>query len=658
LSTQLEVLEVRALKGRRNTRTTHSLRNRVISKATAFQITAVTLIALALIGLTSSLSRAQTPTRREIDIKAFMFGYDPSEIVVNQGDTVLIRFSSLDVSHGFYIDGYEIKTEIIQNDGAESNETRELMFVADKAGVFRFRCTLTCGYFHPFMIGKLRVEPANQFLFSSILAVAAAFGLFAIMVPRSKVYGNPDPSNPYLFRFDLLKIGIVNRLLKLRSWQFWVQYPNLLFFILVILTGVFGTQVGNKNLSIMFVWILWWAALMLFLVPVLARFWCMICPLPSFGEWTQRGTITGKKEKRFGLNLKWPKKLDNIWIQNLDFLATSMFIGILITRPWATGYLMVLLIATPLILSLVFKDRVFCRYICPVAGFIGLYSMFSTLELRVRDRKVCLEHPGKECIKGSDKGYGCPWLEFPQNMNRNAYCGLCTECLKTCPKDNTTLYLRMGGEDLYVEPWHGIKKRGFDEAWKAFIMATLAFLYGLTFMGPYSWLKDMANMASLPQWGSFAVLVWGSTLVAFPAVYFVFIALSKLASRVKEMPLKKLFINYSYTLVPMGLLAWIAFSIAILFINGSYIIAVISDPFGWGWDLFGTKHFAWQPFLSGLVPYLQVLILIVGLIFALRTTIKISMRTFTEKTQAVRASIPVGVMHVGYTVLLLWLWVG
>jgi len=628
-------------------------------KGKAFQILVIVLLVFALVNLLfPALTKARSPTVREINVTAFMFGYNPSEITVNQGDTVVIKLTSLDVSHGFYLDGYDLNMQLIKSEESEFPDMAELRFVADKAGVFRFRCSLTCGYFHPFMIGKLRVEPANQFWYSSILAVAASGIVFAIMIPRAKIYGNPDPSNPYMFRFDLLKIGIINRMVKLRSWQFWAQYPNLLFFILVILTGIFGTQVGNKNLSIMFVWILWWAALMLALVPFGGRSWCMICPLPSFGEWANRGTITGKREKRFGLNLKWPKKLDNIWIQNFAFLSTSMFIGILITRPWATGYLMVLLIATPLILHLVFKDRVFCRYVCPVSGFIGLYSNFSALELRVRDRNVCLQHPGKECIKGSDKGYGCPWLEFPQNLNRNAYCGLCTQCLKTCPKDNTTLYLRVGGEDLYVEPWHGIKKRGFDEAWKAFIMATLAFLYGVTFMGPFSWLKDMANMVSLPQWGLFAALVWGSTLAVFPAIYFVFIAISKLVSRTKEVPLKKLFINYSYTLIPMGLLAWIAFSIAIIFINASYIIAVISDPFGWGWDLFGTKHFVWQPLLSGLVPYLQILILILGLIFALRATIKISMRTFTQKAQAVRASIPVAVMLVGYTVLLLWLWVG
>lgn len=44
------------------------------------------------------------------------------------------------------------------------------------------------------------------------------------------------------------------------------------------------------------------------------------------------------------------------------------------------------------------------------------------------------------------------------------------------------------------------------------------------------------------------------------------------------------------TILP-GLLAWIAFSVPLIFVNGSYIISVISDPFGWGWNLFGTADF-------------------------------------------------------------------
>ena len=90
---------------------------------------------------------------------------------------------------------------------------------------------------------------------------------------------------------------------------------------------------------------------------------------------------------------------------------------------------------------------------------------------------------------------------------------------------------------------------------------------------------------------------------------------SKLFSRARELPLRKIFVAYSYLLVPFGLLAWIAFSLPLLMVNGSYIIQVLSDPFGWGWDLFGTAHFPWTPFYPEAVPHLQALILLIGLVF-------------------------------------------
>lgn len=75
-------------------------KTQTLPKGKMFQIVAVALIALTLLAVFSSLAQAQSPRVVEIDIKAFMFGYDPSEISVNQGDTVVIRLSSLDVSHG------------------------------------------------------------------------------------------------------------------------------------------------------------------------------------------------------------------------------------------------------------------------------------------------------------------------------------------------------------------------------------------------------------------------------------------------------------------------------------------------------------------------------------------------------------------------------
>jgi hypothetical protein len=67
-----------------------------------------------------------------------------------------------DVVHGLSIDGYKLATT------ADPGQTARLTFVADRRGSFRFRCTMTCGNLHPFMIGKLQVGQ-NTLLWRAIL---------------------------------------------------------------------------------------------------------------------------------------------------------------------------------------------------------------------------------------------------------------------------------------------------------------------------------------------------------------------------------------------------------------------------------------------------------------------------------------------------------
>src|SRR5579871_910536 len=109
------------------------------------------------------------PQRRDFNIVAHRYAYDPAEIRVNQGDDVHIRFSSKDVMHGFYLEGYDLdamaspgKSGILlrhPSQGAEFQPAEEITFTAGQRGKFRYRCSMTCGYMHPFMMGVLIVEP-------------------------------------------------------------------------------------------------------------------------------------------------------------------------------------------------------------------------------------------------------------------------------------------------------------------------------------------------------------------------------------------------------------------------------------------------------------------------------------------------------------------
>jgi heme/copper-type cytochrome/quinol oxidase subunit 2 len=120
-----------------------------------------------------------TPQERTFRIDAQQYAYSPSELKVNTGDTVILQLVSNDVVHGLYVDGYDISVE------ADPGETATLTFVADKRGSFRFRCNVTCGAMHPFMIGKLSVGK-NEWLIRSIgLVVIAALGVIVLVKQKA-----------------------------------------------------------------------------------------------------------------------------------------------------------------------------------------------------------------------------------------------------------------------------------------------------------------------------------------------------------------------------------------------------------------------------------------------------------------------------------------
>jgi heme/copper-type cytochrome/quinol oxidase subunit 2 len=131
------------------------------------------LLSFAVAGLLVAFAplpvRSISPQERTFRIDARQFAYSPSELRVNAGDTVTLQLVSTDVVHGLYVDGYDISME------ADPGQTATLIFVASKSGSFRFRCNVTCGAMHPFMIGKLTVGP-NHWLFRSLGLAALAVG--------------------------------------------------------------------------------------------------------------------------------------------------------------------------------------------------------------------------------------------------------------------------------------------------------------------------------------------------------------------------------------------------------------------------------------------------------------------------------------------------
>jgi heme/copper-type cytochrome/quinol oxidase subunit 2 len=117
-----------------------------------------------------------SPQERLIAVTARSFAFEPGTVRVNRGDTVVLRLESADVVHGIFIDGYGLKSE-----PAEPGRPVELRFVADRAGAYRIRCSVSCGNMHPFMIGKVVVGPNTTWVRAVAATLVTAAGAVVLL---------------------------------------------------------------------------------------------------------------------------------------------------------------------------------------------------------------------------------------------------------------------------------------------------------------------------------------------------------------------------------------------------------------------------------------------------------------------------------------------
>ena len=455
-------------------------------------------------------------------------------------------------------------------------------------------------------------------------------------------------------RHDLLRLPPVRAVLANRWPMLVIRAAALGGYLLVVVAGWVGTPVGNRNLSVVLVWIGWWALLMLLAVPLLGRGWCSICPVPMPGEWLQHGSVLGPSpgsRRGWSLRKRWPKALRNTWLQNAAFVFVTLFGTVVLTSPRVTALVLALLLLAAVLTSLVFERRAFCRHLCPVGGFIGLYSQAAPVELRVKDTAVCAGHREKTCFTGSSEGCGCPWTLFPGAMLKNVNCGLCMECVRTCPHDNIALNVRPFGADL-LQP----RGRRMDEAAKALILVGSAAAYSAVMLGPWSRLKTAAYAAGSAAWWVFALVLLTLVLVVIPAVFYAAVwAGSALAGERRGS--REPFVRFASSLVPLGLAAWVAFSLSFVFANGSYLWPVLSDPMGWGWNLLGTADVPWTPYLAGALPPTQALVLLGGMTWSSVLARRLAAERRPSPRER-RAALPVILFHLAMTVVMLWLLIG
>jgi heme/copper-type cytochrome/quinol oxidase subunit 2 len=89
-----------------------------------------------------------------------MWSYNDSAsdhvIEVRQNEVVTLMLTTIDTTHEFSLDGYDLEKKVYPG------QVTEINFTANLAGEFAFQCTNYCGTGHDEMVGKLVVVPERQ----------------------------------------------------------------------------------------------------------------------------------------------------------------------------------------------------------------------------------------------------------------------------------------------------------------------------------------------------------------------------------------------------------------------------------------------------------------------------------------------------------------
>jgi len=410
-------------------------------------------------------------------------------------------------------------------------------------------------------------------------------------------------------RYNLLSNKYILKAVKSNYFSFSIRFLSALLFVLVLITGFYGRK--YTSMAAGFTWLFWWT-LLIYFVAFAGKVFCAVCPWDFFANLVQFGWFHKLKNKISGLNLKWPKTLKNVYPAIFFFIIlTWLELGFDITRnSYFTAVLGLMMVMMAVISALVFERRSFCRYACLVGRVSGLYAQTSPVELRIVSDDICKSCSTKECITGTDTTTPCPTFEKPFLLEQNTYCTLCTECIRSCDKDNLSLFTRPIGVDL-----EKIKTSRKDESILAYVMLILTFFHGIS-MTKYwiNWTSIITNITSGSYAMSFTILM----LFILFGSYFIFRGYELLIG--KFVGNGNLGVNLAYTFIPITLGYHLGHNSMHLFIELSYMVPIMNDPFGFGWNLFGLANYQPQPFINpDVLRYIQLSVVLMGFYYSIKT---------------------------------------
>jgi polyferredoxin len=459
--------------------------------------------------------------------------------------------------------------------------------------------------------------PLWLYLYGAAAAVVLAFVPLALFSRKER-----DAAYQYP-RFDLFRVRLLRTILASRLLVGCLRLLSVVLFLEVVIAGLVGLQTGF-NIAPTFVWVTWWVGLSFF-TALIGNLWPLVNPWSVIFDWAEE--LARRLGFRDGLELGerysealgiWPAVglyLVFVWTENV-------FSGSYIPRNIAFFTLAYSLIT--FYGMAFFGKEIWLRRGEAFSVFFGLLGRFAPTEVRVKSADVCVV-----CEGCSGKPGGC--------VN-------CYECFARAAPEEREFNLRPPAVGL------GLPEKALPGR-TAFVIVVLA---GVTFDGLLQtplWL-EIVRLTPVTQTLGVILLP-----LLFLGIYLGFVELSRILSGGGEEGFRHFAAAYAFSLVPIAIAYQMAHYYTYLLIQGQMVISLISDPLGWGWNLFGTAGFEPRYGIvgAGFVWYSQVALIVVGHVIAVYLAHVISLRLLRDPGRALRSQLPMLVLMVLYTITSLWI---
>jgi hypothetical protein len=143
---------------------------------------------------------------------------------------------------------------------------------------------------------------------------------------------------------------------------------------------------------------------------------------------------------------------------------------------------------------------------------------------------------------------------------------------------------------------------------------------------------------------------------AFLGIYYAFLLVLKVVTGSRE-SLQKLGLYFAFSLIPIAFAYHFAHYFVYLLVQGQDVIALVSDPLGKGWNLFGTTDFRSNPDIVSvnIIWHTQVVAILLGHIAGVYIAHLDALQLFKKKRAAFVSQFPLLVLMVIYTLIGLWI---